>query len=295
MSERRFVESARMFHRGKRRAAQSRSERAAGLLVGLALADGWSRATETALCVADAVATGLPLDDERALDLLRRNIRSMHDATHATGANPASGDAVLAACAVFAVAHHREKRAEWEAALEAMLDVLEVPIAARDGLSSWADSIAELITTGAWGWLDPEQTSHWSTTLRAIAETCAALEADDTSRQSEPISRVLFTESEALRLAPAATGAIAGALMDVEALPEEMMSRLNGWPDADGASLVSIADDVVAPRERGAPGVPLPIGVRSPAHDSAALARAQHHAWCVARVTLAARDMQENR
>lgn len=234
--------------------------RAAGLLIGLALADEWSATTEIALCVADAAATGLPLDDPRAIDLLWRNLRDRR-ATAPGGelGDAVSADALLAACAVVALAHHRDTRDEQESALRAVLAVLGSPLSAEPEHLLWTETVAALMNAESFDVARRLREEFTLTSLRAVADAVQTASAPPAASPQDVTEAALDPLSSAMRIAPGATGALVGALFGIGALPGARVARLSGWPDADGAALVQIARDVAARRERGLPGVGLPV------------------------------------
>ena len=234
--------------------AAGRRDRAAGLLLGAALADSWSTSTEIALCVADAAATGRPLTDREVVGLVSRNLtllcqeRGPVDTTKTT-------DALLAATAVVALAHvydGPEQRARATTAIVAEIDAG----ANADRLVLWVDLVAETLRSGAVPNVLP-----LSTDASAVVAVVRAAE-----RVSVFAGDQLATGLATISMLPAASGALLGARFGQHAFSRANVSALSGWPGAGAAELAGLgllalrgAGRMIPDVESEIKGSPVPI------------------------------------
>lgn len=236
--------------------------RALGLLVGLALGDGWSGVTEIALCVADAAAPGLPLDDPRSVDLLQRNLRERRATASSSTIDVDADDAAFAAGAIVAMAHRHDAPARLSNALSAVLGALDAPVSSQPQVLAWATTLAETISTGRFVATSLGEQQRWSSPLQAITGAMHSSGGYSSADVRARVRSTLAPGALASSGLPAWTGALVGAIVGLHLLPAERIAALSGWPDADAEALLRVATDVAAPRERGAAGVPVGIGVR---------------------------------
>ena len=230
------------------------SDRAGGVLLGMAVADAWSSATCVALCVGDAAATGLDLTDDGALGLLRRNLRELRLEGHASGGAFDSIDDILAAATMVALAHlhdTREKRAD---AARAVIAVVDEHTVVDDDVLRWVELVAETVRSGA----VPDSGIQSSAT--ATAETVdAAVQVVRAGEKADGTDSVRFIAALAAgtlaagtltagTLASAMTGALLGARFGWSAVPEELANQARGWPGAGSTALVGIG--ILAARDQ---------------------------------------------
>lgn len=237
--------------------------RALGLLVGLALGDGWSGVTEIALCVADAAATGLPMDDPRSVDLLQRNLRERRATASSSTIDVDADDAAFAAGAIVAMAHRHDAPTQLSNALSAVLGTLEVPVSSRPQVFAWVTALAETISTGRFDVTSLGEQRRWSSSLQAIAGAMHSSGGYSSADVRARVRSTLAPGALASSGLPEWTGALVGAIVGLHLLPGERVAALSGWPDADAQALLRVAASVAAPRERGAAGIPISIGARS--------------------------------
>lgn len=207
--------------------------RAAGVILGMAVGDGWNHATELALCVADAAATGRALTDTPVLDLIRRNLRELTlgkgsgaDALHTT-------DEMLATTAIVALAHLHDSVAVRAAATEAVLGVLNPALVVEGSVHRWVELIASTIRSGT----SPRETWRFESGAIAleITDVVEAVTAADPANGEVDRSGV-----KSATQVPAATGALIGATYGWEAIPDDLAAQATGWPDAGAGALLAL-------------------------------------------------------
>lgn len=183
------------------------ANRAGGVLLGAALADGWSSAIEGALCVADVAATGVILSDRLALELLERNLETARRENRQVD-EFFSLDGLHLAGAVVALASFRddsETRAQSADSVLASLSVhskSRLPIT-RDDFLGWIELVNETLWTG-------NSSERFATGLRSVSGL------------------------------PAASGALLGARDGWQSLPDDRSLLLTGWPGAGSTALIGL-------------------------------------------------------
>ncbi len=211
-------------------------DRAGGVLLGMAVSDGWSSATGLALCVADAAATGIALTDGASLDLLERNLRELHLHMPAARA-PYSHDQLLAVSTVVALAYLYDTPAERADATRSVVGAMDEHAIVDGALLRWVDLVAHVVRTGAVpdeggpsGAREMEE--HVRTTVRVIRHA-EFTSGDDIARMQAGLDSTMS--------APAATGALLGARFGWRAVPKDLADQSRGWPEANGKALIGLA------------------------------------------------------
>lgn len=278
------------------------SDRAGGVLLGMAIADAWSSPTCVALCVGDAAATGLDLTNDGALGLLRRNLRELRLESHGSGGAFDSIDDILAAATMVALAHlhdTREKRAD---AARAVIAVVDERTVVDDDVLRWVELVAETVRSGA----VPDSSIQSGAGAGATAETVdAAVQAVRAGERANGTDGARFTAglASATRTS-AATGALLGARFGWPAVPQELADRARGWPGAGSTALVGLG--ILAARSQVRPAAPAAVReartggvvpvelwsawVQSPTSESAASESASASIWRRTQVVLTTSD-----
>lgn len=211
------------------------SDRAGGVLLGMAVVDGWSRATELALCVADAASTGRSLTEPLVLDLLRRNLRERQPARDEGHHGPVTPDDLLATTAVVALAHIHDGAQERADATAAVAQLLDPAFVRDDALVVWAEIIAETVRDGT----IPSAADPGS---GAIAKAVrAALDVGRAAETADPSGATAFLpQAGADSPTPAGAGALLGARFGWGTVPDGLAGSVSGWPGADAQALVGL-------------------------------------------------------
>lgn len=226
----------------------AQGDRAGGVLLGIGVVDGWSRATELALCVADAAATGRPLTDPLVLDLLRRNVAELRSTQGATGVDLNDPDALLASTAVVTLAHLHDSAEDRADAARAVAATMGAATIVDDTVLRWIELVAETVRTGvvSRAAADPAVGTVAGMVAAvvdaAIASVAEAEVADGTGAGA--------FDPRASAVASAARGALLGARFGWRAVPDELASHAAGWPGTDARALVGLAIHAARLRQR---------------------------------------------
>jgi len=218
------------------------SGRAAGVLLGMAVADGWNHATELAVCVADAAATGRALTDLPVLERLRRNLHALELAKGSFHETADSANDVLAASAVVALAHVHDSPSDRMAATTAVLGILNPDLDVDNGIHRWVEIVTSAIRSG--------QTTNPSSILETGATYAAIADAVKAVSISGPHGDEFV---EAIMTVPgsvAAAGSLIGATHGWEAIPDKLAEGLTGWPESGGAALLALGLQIPRLRAR---------------------------------------------
>lgn len=210
-------------------------DRAGGVLLGMAVSDGWSKTTNLALCVADAAATGIALTDAASLGLLQRNLRELRLQDPAARA-PFSRDQLLAISTVVALAYLYDPPAERADALRAVLEAMDDHTRVDGTLLRWVDLVVDVVRTGVVhaeaAVPDAREMEEPVRLAIDVVRQAESTDGDDTERVLAGLDSATST--------PAAMGALLGARFGWHAIPQERADRIHGWPDADGKALVGL-------------------------------------------------------
>jgi hypothetical protein len=221
------------------------TDRAGGVMLGLAVAEGWSAATEIALCVGDAAATGLPLTDEGALGLLGRNVRSLRLERHRPN-GALDVDELLGVVAVIALAHLHDSPKERAEATRAVLAVLDAGAIVDTRILGWGEILAATVREGELPQdFDPndrrDHGSHESHSEVMAESIRAAVHAVRVAERVGGSDDARFAAGLGMSIgAVAATGALLGARFGWRAVPRTLADQTHGWPDADSTALIGI-------------------------------------------------------
>jgi hypothetical protein len=220
-------------------------DRAGGVMLGMAIADGWHSATEVALCVGDAAATGLALTDAGTLGLLERNLRALRLERHSPTRSFESNDELLAATAVVALAHLHDTPQAREEATRAVVATIHPSAVVDHSLLWWVEVVAETVRSGVLPDIsrseDRRDGSPGGRAGTVAADVHAAIQAVRRAEQTGDDDAARFAAGlTAVSSAPAATGAVLGSRFGWEALPRELAEKAHGWPEAGKQDLVGI-------------------------------------------------------
>ena len=220
------------------------SDRAGGVLLGMAVVDGWSHATELALCVADAAATGRPLTDPLVLDLLRRNVAELRSTQGAAAVATADPDAFLASTAVVALAHLHDSAEERADAARAVAATMNSATPVDDAVLRWIELVVETVRTGGspGAGAGPAFGAVAAVVDAAIASVVGAELAVETGADAFDVN--------ASAGAPATRGALLGARFGWRAVPDELARQATGWPGTDARALVGLGIHAARLRRR---------------------------------------------
>jgi hypothetical protein len=252
-----------------------RAARAGGLLVGIAIADGWRVTTELALCVADAALSGRALTDDAALGLLERNLRALAWERGKTELRLPPGDPTLAVAAVVALAGSRSSAALRAAATSAVLRTIDAHAVVDEVVRRWVEEIAAGVDGEAF---DPGEATAATSPHAADAERARS------ALRSSP-------DPAEVREAGPATGALVG-------LHRGMATEdgVGGWPGVDLRGVAHIGAELarLLPPSEDRPVARIPVGGTDGAiPPSGAAASSSTRPWRVSRVTLPAVDIDD--
>ena len=220
------------------------SDRAGGVLLGMAVVDGWSHATEFALCVADAAATGRPLTDPLVLDLLRRNVTELRSTQRAAAGGTADPDALLASTAVVALAHLHDSAEERADAARAIATTMNSATPVDDAVLRWIELVVATVRAGE----SPRAGAGPDAGAVAAAVDAAIASVTGAGRTVATGADVFGVNASAG--APATRGALLGARFGWRAVPDELARQATGWPGTDARALVGLGIHAARLRRR---------------------------------------------